>query len=242
MLKTLTEHLNGHGLEVTLIGPGVLRVSQSDGDIEADVSLAQLSRRLDLSDASSHMRILRAFSQRIASAFGIPQQLELQDIFPRIMPKIEDTRLGAPWTFPIAGGLEGALVQDQGVNLRLLPPLELVRLGDGLASIRAAALQNLRSLPCSFEWEAVGSGQAVQNGDGYMAARALILEDWRKEPCWLGLPSRDELWLWDTPPSVHCQMQLKECHLRAPYAISGQFWLWTPDGGIQPWVHLDPAN
>ena len=50
MLKTLTEHLNGHGLEVTLIGPGVLRVSQSDGDIEADVSLAQLSRRLDLSD------------------------------------------------------------------------------------------------------------------------------------------------------------------------------------------------
>ena len=39
--------------------------------------------------------------------------------------------------------------------------------------------------------------------------RALILEDWRHEPCWLGLPSRDRLWLWDTPPSVHCQMRVE---------------------------------
>lgn len=236
MIKTLSNKLDALGLTVEIIGPGLLRVSQNNGDMEADVSMAQLLRRLDISDPSTHLRILTAFTQRIASAFGMPQALQIGDIFPRILPTVDDNSLSAPWLFPIAAGLQGALVQDQGVNLRLLPPLELVRLGQPLSNIKASAIDNLKALPCTFEWEKIGLGQAAQHGDGFMSARALVFEKWQNEPCWLGLPSRDELWLWTDPPSANCIAQLKACHEQSPYPISNLFWLWTPENGIQSWI------
>ena len=236
MLEFLVTQLKSQGLEGELVGPGLLLVRQLEGDAEADVSLSALRRRLDLSDASTHLRITTAFAQRIAAAFGIQQPLREADLFPRILPSVEDKSLSAPWKFEVSGGLQGVLVQDQGVNLRLLPPLELVRTGKSLSSLQSTALANLRALPVTLQWEAVGLGRAVQHGDGFMAARALVWDRWQDEGCWIGLPSRDELWLWSDAPTLSCQQLLRTCYQQAPYSISGVFWFWTPEAGIQPWM------
>jgi hypothetical protein len=235
MINELSQRLPGY-LSLQVLSPDVLRVTDQNSDTEASVSLVQLKKRLRLCEKSEHSRIIDAFAGRIGAAFGVSYPLLIDDIFPRVLPPFEDKSLSAPWTFDIAdGGLKVALAQDQGVNLRLLPPLEIVRIGIGVNEVKARAIENLKKTTSEIKWEKTGEGRAARFGDGFMASRVLVLEKWLSEPCWVGLPCRDELWLWPRPPTEECSRRLFICAQNTPHSISEQFWFWTPDKGLRSW-------
>lgn len=236
MLKILFKRLEEHGLSVELCSADIIKVQHCQKNEEADVSLRQLMKRLEGVHPEERQRIVHAFAGRIASAFGYTQALALIDIFPRILPFHQDKSLSAPWTFPIANGaLLGTLVQDLGVNLRLLPPLELHRLGLSFDIIKDRALENLKLASQSVLFEPWDHGLRAQSGDGLMAARSLILGEWFEGPIWVGMPSRDELLVLKDPPTTSFS-RLEEKYQKSPYPISSQFWLWTLEEGLSLWA------
>ena len=105
--------------------------------------------------------------------------------------------------------------------MRLLSPMDIVRSGKSMHTLKKEAMDNLFAISSSLQPEVDILGQyRFEVGDGYDASRFLMIRHWFPSiDIWIAIPSRDSLWMRDTAPDALAMAALQEAYTTLPYPL-----------------------
>lgn len=220
MLDTVRATLEEAGLEVIDISLQQLVVRHNN--VEASLSLQNLYLQLMQSPREQHLALVTHFVAQVIAHLGKSNSKQSTQIFPLLGRDVPDKRLHAPWSAPLLPNLLKLLLCEETEDrMRLLSPMDIVNSGKSMVILQKEAMKNLFSISSSVQPTVDILGQyRFEVGDGYDASRFLMIRHWfPKQEIWIAIPSRDSLWIRETPPDALAIATLREAHTELPYPL-----------------------